>query len=237
MSELIPKRPFVETPTATDKAARRGARTGRTASKPVRREQLIKATIDSIAKHGISGTTMTTITSFAGLSVGIVNFHFDSKENLFSETLRYLATEHREMWLKAVSTAGLSAPEKLLAIVEAEFHPQICNRKKLTVWSAFYGETGYRKSYRNIMTQIDTERWETTTALCQKIIDAGAFDHLKAEDVADTLEGLFDGFCLNILIYPGEFTRENAKDRVRGYLSSVFPGYFDRATPGGVVTA
>ncbi|MFK7836514.1 MAG: TetR family transcriptional regulator C-terminal domain-containing protein [Sulfitobacter sp.] len=226
----------MDTPTATNKAARRGARTGRTASKAVRREQLIKATIDSIAKHGISGTTITTVTGFAGLSAGIVNFHFDSKENLFAETLRFLATEHREMWLKAVSTKGLSAQQKLLTIVDAEFHPQICNRKKLTVWSAFYGEAGYRKSYRTIMTQIDTERWETSTALCQEIIDAGAFDHLNAEDVADTLEGLFDGFCLNILIYPGEFTRENAKDRVWGYLSNTFPGYFDRATPRGVAT-
>jgi TetR/AcrR family transcriptional repressor of bet genes len=63
----------------------------------VRRQQLIEATIESIAKFGISGTTMTTVTGFAGLSVGIVNFHFDSVENLFEETLFSLAAEHRDI--------------------------------------------------------------------------------------------------------------------------------------------
>lgn len=221
----------METSPELDKTARKTARKGRTASKAVRREQLIEATIDSIAKHGISGTTMTTVTGFAGLSVGIVNFHFDSKENLFEETLRFLATEHRQMWSKALSKEGLSATEKLLAIVDAEFHPQFCNRKKLTVWSAFYGEAGYRKSYRTIMTEIDNERWDTSASLCQEIIDAGGFDNLNAKHVADTLEGLFDGFCLNILIYPGEFSREDAKERVRDYLSNTFPGFFDEDTP------
>ncbi|WP_428512571.1 TetR family transcriptional regulator C-terminal domain-containing protein [Roseovarius sp.] len=217
----------MQTPAATDKAARLNERTGRTASKAVRRQQLIEATIDSIAKYGISGTTMTTVTGLAGLSVGIVNFHFESKEKLFEETLRFLAEEHRELWVKSIEKVGLASDEKLMAIVDAEFHPQTCNRKKLTVWTAFYGEAGYRKSYRNIMTSIDTERWETIIGLCQDLIDASGQTDLEAQHIADTLEGLFDGFCLNILVYPGEFTRENAKQRTASYLAMVFPGYFN----------
>ena len=88
----------------------------RTESKEVRRGQLIDATIDSIAKYGIGGTTMSTVTEAAGLSVGIVNFHFKSKQNLFEETLIYLAREHHDHWHKAYSDAGLSAQEKLLAV-------------------------------------------------------------------------------------------------------------------------
>ncbi|MFK7762417.1 MAG: TetR family transcriptional regulator C-terminal domain-containing protein [Roseobacter sp.] len=224
----------MDAPTATEKAARINARMGRTASKAVRRQQLIEATIESIAKYGISGTTVTTVTGFAGLSVGIVNFHFENKENLFEETLRFLAAEHRALWLKAIEKGGLSPAEKLQAIVDAEFHPQICNRKKLTVWTAFYGEAGYRKSYRNIMSDIDTERWETSRDLFQGMIETGGLQHLDAEGIADTLEGLFDGFCLNILIYPGEFTREIAKTRVRSYLATTFPGFFEIQKPCGV---
>lgn len=219
------------TATKITKAERQGVRNQRTASKAVRREQLIEATIESIAKLGISGTTVNTVTSLAGMSVGIVNFHFRNKENLFEETLRYLAAEHRDLWQKAVQKPGLTVAEKLLAIVDAEFHPQICNRKKLTVWTAFYGEAGYRKSYRNIMTEIDNERWETSRALCEELFKAANLPHANAEVVADTLEGLYDGFCLNILIYPGEFTRENAKARLRSYLATTFPGQFDHPAP------
>jgi len=211
----------------TAKAAKTNQRVGRTASKEVRRKQLIEATIESISKYGISGTTMTTVTGFAGLSIGIVNFHFKNKENLFEETLRFLAEEHRDQWRESVKKAELTPQAKLLAIVDAHFHPNICSRKKLAVWFGFYGEAGYRASYRQIMSEIDVERWETSTQLCREIIAGGSYCNTNPEDIADSLEGLYDGFCLNILIYPGEFTREDAKRRIREYLATTFPRHFD----------
>lgn len=213
----------------TAKAAKTNRTAGRTASREVRRRQLIEATIESISKYGISGTTMTTVTGFAGLSIGIVNFHFKNKENLFEETLRFLADEHRDQWRSSVEKAELTPEAKLLAIVDAEFHPQICSRKKLSVWFGFYGEAGYRDSYRQLMSEIDEERWETTTGLLAEIVAAGGYADTAAEDVAATLEGLFDGFCLNILMYPAKFSREDAKGRIRAYLAATFPRHFEPA--------
>lgn len=204
----------------------------RTASKEVRRRQLIDATIDSIAKHGIAGTTMTTVTGFAGLSIGLVNFHFKNKETLFEETLRFLAEEHRDHWKKSYETADLTPQSKLLAIVDAHYHPNICNRKKLAVWFGYYGEAASRAKYRTIMQEIDPERWQISIDLLEQFIQDGELDGVKANDVGDTLEGLYDGFCLNILMYPGEFTKEDAKRNIRVYLSTVFPKHFthpDRA--------
>ena len=202
-------------------------RTGRTAPKKVRRRQLIDATIESISKHGISGTTMTTVTGFAGLSVGIVNFHFKSKEILFEETLRFLAEEHRDHWKKSVKNASLAPEAKLLAIVDSHYHPKICGRKKLAVWFGFYGEAGYRASYRKIVTDIDSERWDVSIDLCSRIKEDGGYDHVDAVAVANTLESLYDGFCLNILMYPGEFSRSDAKIQIREYLAKTFPKHFE----------
>ena len=56
---------------------------------------------------------MSTVTDYAGLSIGIVNFHFESKQKLFEETLVHLAQEHHDHWLKAYKDAGLSAADKL----------------------------------------------------------------------------------------------------------------------------
>src|SRR5262245_10309114 len=61
---------------------------GRKASKDVRRLQLIEATIDVMARKGYAGTTMADVAKQAGLSSGIVNFHFETKENLLAETLK-----------------------------------------------------------------------------------------------------------------------------------------------------
>ena len=208
------------------------AKRPRTASKQARRRQLIDATIESIAKHGISGTTMTTVTGIAGLSMGLVNFHFQTKENLFQQTLQFLADEHRDQWKNSYDKASLSPAAKLLAIVDAHYHPRICSRKKLAVWFAFYGEAGYRARYRTSMRRIDEERWAISRSLCDQIIRAGQYPAADPAGIADTLEGLYDGLWLNMLLYPGEFTRQDAMVRIRAYLASVFPGDFERPDKG-----
>jgi TetR/AcrR family transcriptional regulator, transcriptional repressor of bet genes len=204
------------------------ARPARTESKEVRRQQLINATIESIAKHGITGTTMTTVTRFAGLSIGLVNFHFKTKHSLFEETLRFVAEEHREQWKKNLRKASMAPTDKLLAIVDAHFHPKICNRKKLAVWFGFYGEVAYRATYRDLMTGIDTERWDVSIDLCNQLVADGGYDGIDGHGVANTLEGLYDGFCLNILMYPREFSRADAKREIRNYLATTFPKHFER---------
>ena len=67
----------------------------RTAPPAERREQLIRATIRCVANHGLADTTIATVAQEAGLSQGIINLHFRSKEGLLTETLRYLADEYR----------------------------------------------------------------------------------------------------------------------------------------------
>ena len=70
--------------------AENSGRGARIANREARRRQLIEATIASIAELGFADTTLSTVTTRAGLSHGTINFHFKSKEFLFVETLTYL---------------------------------------------------------------------------------------------------------------------------------------------------
>lgn len=199
----------------------------RAAVKELRRRQLIEATISSIACHGIARTTMATITSQVGMSMGIVNFYFKTKQALLDETLRFLAGEHRDLWQQMVRDATLDPAAKLIAIVEAHFHPKAFNERNLAVWFGFYGEISSRTAYRTIMTEMDHERWEISRELCRQIIAEGGYA-VDPLHVAQTLEGLYDGFFLNILIYPEDFTPTDACDRVRDYLAGIFPKHFSK---------
>lgn len=198
----------------------------RTASPEVRRAQLIQATIDSIARHGMSGTTVKTVSQIAGLSTGIVNFHFESKKNLFDETLRFLAEEHHDRWKSQLAKSGLTSAEKLLAIVEANFDPEICNTRKLTVWFGFFGECTYRRTYRSLVGDIDAERWQISVGLCRAIRDEGGYRNVDPDAVIRNLEALYDGFFLNILMYPDMFSGADAKLRIRDFLADTFPDHF-----------
>ena len=199
----------------------------RTAPPEVRRRQLIDATITCIARHGISGTTLTAVTKEAGLSLGLANFHFKSKDALLTATLDFLADEHRTLFMRSLPRADLTAAQKLRAIVEAQFHPKVCSRKKLSVWFAFFGGTEHRESYRRSTARIDFERHGTTADLARRIIAEGGYAGVDPARVSQMLEALFDGFWLNMLIYPESFTRTAARRDVFGYLATVFPDHFD----------
>jgi AcrR family transcriptional regulator len=205
----------------TDRKAR-----PRTAPPQVRRKQLIDATITCVSKYGISGTTLIAVTREAGLSLGLANFHFKSKDALLAETLKALAEEHRALWMKALVREDLTAAEKLREMVDAQFHPRICSRKKLAVWFAFFGEAAYRKSYRLNSSHIDMERQEISAGLCRRIIAEGGYEGVDAERVSQTLEGLFDGFWLNMLMYPDRFRRDDAAQHVFAFLGASFPDHF-----------
>ncbi len=169
---------------------------------------------------------MSTVTEIAGLSLGIVNFHFKSKQNLLEETLLFLAKEHHEQWLEAFDNAGLSAREKLLAIVDAHFHPQICTPKKLAVWFAFFGEAGRREVYRSLINDIDQERYSIALRLCSEIAEDGGDNDMPPRQVANILEALYDGIWLELLTYPENFQRSVARDHITAFLAKVYPDHF-----------
>lgn len=211
-------------PQATVKKATKG----RTATRELRRQQLINATIDSISKRGFSGTTLATVTKGAKLSHGIVNFHFDSKEALYVETLGYLTTEHFNLWLGAVEKAGSDPVQQLSAIISADFDRNICSPKKLAVWFAFWGQAKYRPNYLKVHNNHDDERFSELCRLCAEIVADGPYDHLDSESVARCLEALVDGLWLNLLLYPNGTHREEARDDCFSYLATVFPKHFQQ---------
>jgi len=197
----------------------------RTASKAQRQSQLIRATIRSIALHGLSETTMSTVAKEAGLSQGIINLHFQSKERLLEETLIYIVDEYRVAWFKAMQTSGESAAEKLAALAAVDFEKQICQRNKLAVWFAFWGESRSRLTYRKICEESSREYKQLLTLLCEEIIEQGGYG-VQAQHVAIGLLAMNSGLWLDMLISPAEMPAEQAREISLSYLRGVFPGHF-----------
>jgi TetR/AcrR family transcriptional repressor of bet genes len=197
----------------------------RTASKEQRKEQLIKATIRSIAKNGLSVTTMSTVAKEAGLSQGIINLHFQSKDRLLEETLRFVVDEYRRAWFGALEKGGDTAVEKLTALVKVDFEKRICQRNKLAVWFAFWGESRSRPTYRQICAQWDLEYREVLTDLCEEIIQDGGYSS-RAEFVAYGLSAMSEGLWLDLLLNSAEMTAELAYEVSISYLRDIFPMHF-----------
>src|SRR4030095_10937519 len=183
----------------------------RTAPPAERREQLIQATIRSVANRGLAATTIATVAREAGLSQGIINLHFQTKERLLIETLRYIADEYRNACHAAAASTDGSPEAGLRAMVELDFQRGICERDKLAVWFAFWGERKFRPTYRRICSERDRSYDDMVRVLCAQLCEHGGYPEGDPALVADGLSALTDGLWLDLLVRPDSMTRDLAR--------------------------
>jgi TetR/AcrR family transcriptional regulator, transcriptional repressor of bet genes len=192
-----------------------------------RRGQLIEATIQSIVKHGLSGTTLATVAHEAELSQGVTVFYFKTKEALLAEALRWHYEEYRSLWRQALDAAGADPVDRIVALVRADFDPAICNRRTLALWHAFWGEATARPLFASIAESFDRERAAALREQCEKtaaLIDPAVW---TPETLALGIDSLSDGLWLRMHLEP-DSTDNAAALRVLGRaLAAAFPSRRD----------
>ena len=114
-----------------------------------RRQQLINATMASIAELGMQNTTIVSISRRAGLSSGIISHYFGGKQGLIEAALRHLLDQlGKELRERMASTDG-SPEQRLQCIVEANFssfqRTELAARTWLSFWARSIHEPGLQR--------------------------------------------------------------------------------------------
>lgn len=188
-----------------------------------RRQQLIEATMRSIAEHGIAHTTVARVAEEASLSQGIMNFYFEGKQALLLATLDYVESEFQRVRREKKRGSAKTPEAQLDAIVEATFDPAVCNPLYLDVWDAFWGEARARADFNRVCSAYETSQRKETIRLFRKLVKPG-------QDAA-ALGTAF--FCL-LESRPERLGRSNRFDlegitrTCRAFLATVFPENFGR---------
>ena len=198
---------------------------GRKASKEVRQQQLIEATIDSLAKRGYAETTMADVADGAGLSRGIVNFHFESKEKLLIATLQYMYDEYSAHWRAALQKAGDDPARQLQVLVWADFDRSICNKRKLAAWCAFWGEAKSRPTYQALSSSRDAYYQQVFIDLCATLKQSGGYAY-EPQVMALALSAMLEGLWLRLMMGTEDTTRETALQAANAFLAAAFPKHY-----------
>jgi AcrR family transcriptional regulator len=221
--------PLMKSPEPDEPAtgARKGEpeKRGRKQSKEFRRLQLIEATIDSLAKRGYAETTMADVADGAGLSRGIVNFHFESKEKLLVATLQFMADEYAAHWRNALQKAGDDPARQLAALVAADFDRSICNRRKLAAWCAFWGEAKSRPTYQALCGARDAAYQNVIVHLCRTLKEQAGYG-FEPQAMGLALSAVLEGLWLRLMMGAEDVTRESALQAANAFLAAVFPHHF-----------
>lgn len=197
------------------------------ANQEQRRQQLVQATIRIIAGHGLSNTTLARVAQDAGLSPGIVNFYFTSKDQLLLAVLRTLSDEFMARLEAALAASGSDPGANLEAMIEALLGPELADPDKVAVWYAFWGEVRAREDYLRACGERDEAYHRAVLALVRQLAEiAPPGRALEAEAVTLALLGLLDQFWQELMTQRGAFDRAKARRLCQGFLATVFPWRF-----------
>jgi len=190
-----------------------------------RRQQLIEATIETLAEVGYARTTLTAVATRAGLSHGLVNFHFQTKEKLLTETMLYLAEEYRANWSTALETAGPGEAVRLNALLQADFNPAICTPARLSAWCSFWGEAQSRPLYQHACGSNDEAYNRTMEQVCAALIAEGGYAG-NAARIARVLRVTTEGVWLDLMTMVNPYERDEALATLMTSAAAFFPRHF-----------
>lgn len=209
-----------------DDAAQKTDPPRRKQSRDARRVQLMDATIEVLAQRGFARTTLTEVANQAGLSHGLVNFHFQTKEKLLTETLLYLAEEYRQNWLTALKAAGPHPAQQLDALFRADFNPAICTPAKLSAWCSFWGEAQSRPIYQECCGSNDQIYNDQMEMLCTQLLQDSGNGGNPAR-TARVLRVTTEGVWLDMMTMNSPYDPAEALATVYCCAGAFFPKHFN----------
>lgn len=157
---------------------------------PIRRRQLIDATIASIGEHGLAGTTLSRVSRRAGLSAGIVAHYFEDKAGLLEAAMRSLCGELRRQVAEGLARAA-TPRERLLAVVDATLAPEQFAPEVVGVWLSFWAELRQQPELARVQ-RVYERRLRSNLLHALRQLAPGDV----AEQLATGLSALIDGLWL-----------------------------------------
>ena len=176
-----------------------------------RRNQIVEIAIQTIATQGFSQASLAEIAKKAGISKGVISYHFDGKEELVEEILRSLLRKPADFIKERVSRAA-SAVEKLRAYVEANFEFMKMNRVGYVALVDLWGQ---RDSGRN---SLNADAYEPSRHYLAHILEEGQrTGEMRAFPVMPTaslIQGAIDGVMLQWVLDEKAIDLDVAKEEV-----------------------
>jgi len=165
--------------------------------KPLRKQQLINATLESVAQYGLQNTTIITISRIAGLSSGIISHYFGGKQELVEATVKHLLDQLKLALLERVSEPNLSATERLEMIIEANFTQLQRSAPATKTWLSFWAQSMHQPGLARLQ-HINSKRLYSNLLFSFRQLLTSDLAVISAQQTA----AMIDGFWLRSALSP-----------------------------------
>lgn len=180
---------------------------------PIRRHQLIQATMQAIDEIGLADATVVRIAKRAGVSAGIISHYFGGKDGLLEATMRQILGDLGEAVASRRATAGDSPQEHLRAIIDGNFDRSQVSRSVMKTWLAFWASSMHRDNLQRLQHVNDRRLYSN---LCYQF--RRCLPRHQARDAARGLAAMIDGLWLRGALAPEGLDVDRARRLAYDYL-------------------
>jgi TetR/AcrR family transcriptional regulator, transcriptional repressor of bet genes len=181
-----------------------------------RRESLIAACAQTLAKHGAQGTSVRSICAAAGVSPGLLTHYFSGIDALIAATYRSTGARVAGALQAAVERSGDQPRARLLAYLTASFAPPIADPDLLATWLAFWSLTKTNPAIAAVHADIYRDYRAGIEALIAQISSVA-----NARLTAIALTALVDGLWLELTLGDAPFTCAEASALAERWLDTL----------------
>ncbi|RTR02483.1 transcriptional regulator BetI [Halomonas nitroreducens] len=194
---------------------------------PIRRQQLIKATMAAIDEVGLADATVMRIARHAGVSAGIISHYFGGKDGLLEATMRQILSDLGEAVTARRRALATKAPEAhLAAIIDGNFDRSQVTGPVAKTWLAFWASSMHQPQLQRLQ-QVNDRRLYAN--LCHQL--RRLLPREEARDAARALAAMIDGLWLRGALTPDGLDTDYARRQAREYLDQLLRAHGVATTP------
>jgi AcrR family transcriptional regulator len=172
---------------------------------PVRREQIVRATIRCLAREGYTRLTMKNVAREAGVSQGILHYYFADKRAMLVATLEAVSRDLDRRVAAAQSRTGRDPRARLRALVHACLEVAVRRPEVWVVFVEFWGEMLHDRRLRALNAEVYSRTRRLIGRLIGDGVRAGHFRPVDPGRAAAVVLGLVDGLSLQLTFDPAAF--------------------------------
>jgi len=182
---------------------------------PVRREQLIRATFQTIDEIGLADATVATIARKAGLSTGIVAHYFGDKSGLLNAAMRQILRELKTAVARYRADGPDDPRSQLRAIVDGNFDDSQTNGTAMRVWLTFWAASMHQPELARLQRANDQRLFSNLSYQFKRSLPPE-----QATLAARGLAAMVDGLWLRGSLVGGQFNADKARRIAYGYIDA-----------------
>lgn len=198
---------------------------GHKASEDARRRQIVRAAYEIASRSGLAGLTVRRVATRAGLSTGLVIFHFTTKERLVVALLDYVLETTTVLRVTDEIAAIPSPLDRLLALLKQEMNRLSSEPRRLRLFFDFWAKGLTQPAIRMKM-QAELDRYrDALRPIAAEVLasERERFAGVTADGLAAVAVSVIKGCAVQSMIDPKNFDIDEFLAATNGLIGQLAP--------------